>query len=250
MPSQKRLVEVCVDSVESAVNAAAAGADRLEVCQNLELGGTTPSYGLLKAILNAVNLPVVVMIRPRAGDFCYGAREFDVMLRDVELIKTLPISAVVTGILLPDGQIDKVRMAQIIDLAKPLNVVLHRAFDMTRDLNQALDDAVALGVVRILTSGGAPDVRRGMASLGALFNRQKNIEIMPGAGVDGAVIDDLIALGARQIHLSGKRIVDGAMRYQKPTVKMSAGVALGDYRRQITDRSKVSAVVRAFKSDD
>ncbi len=247
MGGGKRIVEVCVDSVSSAINARQGGADRLEVCQNLELGGTTPSYGLLQAIIQQVDLPIVVMLRPRAGDFCYSAAEFDVMLRDIAVFKQLPICAIVSGILTPDGALDKARMAQLITSAKPLKVVLHRAFDMTCNLSQALADAADLGIGRILTSGGAQTVKLGLANLKKLLAVQTAVEIMPGGGVDPTIALELAKLGARQIHLSGKRTIDGAMRYRKAIITMSTTEKAADYSYRQTDSAKVAAVVKAFK---
>ncbi len=246
MSCNQRLVEVCVDSLTSALNAQKGGADRLEVCQDLQLGGTTPSYGLIKAIRQNVDLPLVVMVRPRAADFCYNDDEYAVMLNDIALFKTLDVSAIVTGILTPQGTLDKVRMAEIIALASPTKVVLHRAFDMTHNLIETLKDAEKLGISRILTSGGAQNVKLGMANLKMLFNQNANIEIMPGSGVDHIVLDELVKIGAKQIHLSGKVSVESAMQYRRPNISMASNQA-DDYQYQITEAAKIKAIATAFK---
>ncbi len=246
MSCNQRLVEVCVDSLTSALNAQKGGADRLEICQNLQLGGTTPSYGLVKAIKEKVDLPLVVMVRPRAADFCYNEDEYAVMLNDIALFKTLDVSAIVTGILTPQGALDKVRMAEIIKLAAPTKVVLHRAFDMTHNLNQTLKDAAALGIVRVLTSGGARNVKLGMANLKMLFDQKINIEILPGSGVDKSALADLVKIGAKQIHLSGKVSVESVMQYRRPNISMSSNQA-DDYQYQITETVKIKAIANAFK---
>lgn len=242
----KRIVEVCVDGVDSAINAKIAGADRLEVCQDLQIGGTTPSYGLLKSIVEAVDLPVVAMLRPRAADFCYSKTEYAVMLNDIEVFKGLGVGEIVTGILTPDGALDKARMAQIIALAHPAKVVLHRAFDMTSDLNKALCDATELGIARILTSGGAVDVKSGMQNLKALIAQSNGVEIMPGGGVNSEVVDQLIAIGAKQIHLSGKVGTASAMTYKNPCLSMGSNESFDEYAHHMTSVEIVRAVVKAF----
>ncbi len=247
MSADKRLVEVCVDSLTSAINAQKGGADRLEVCQDLQLGGTTPSYGLVTAILEKVNLPVVAMVRPRAADFCYNDDQYAVMLNDIAVFKRLGVNAIVTGILTPQGTLDKVRLAEIVAVAAPTKVVLHRAFDMTKDLNQALADAAELGIVRVLTSGGAQNVKLGMANLKHLFAQNVNIEIMPGSGVDTDVLAELVKIGVKQIHLSGKNSVASVMQYRRPNICMASS-QVEDYHYQVTDRAKIKAVVEAFKA--
>ncbi len=247
MSADKRLVEVCVDSLTSAINARKGGADRLEVCQNLQLGGTTPSYGLLKAIIEKVDLPVVAMVRPRAADFCYNDDTYEVMLQEIALFKTLGVDAIVSGILTPDGMLDKARMAELINLAAPTKVVLHRAFDMTKDLNQALADAVELGIMRVLTSGGAQNVKLGMVNLKHLFAQKANIEIMPGSGVDASVVAELVKIGAKQIHLSGKISVESVMRYRRPNISMAPNQS-DDYHYQVAEVAKIRAITTAFKT--
>ncbi len=243
----KRIVEVCVDSVASAINAEMAGADRLEVCQDLEIGGTTPSYGLLKSIIESVSLPLVAMLRPRAADFFYSKTEYAVMLNDIEVFKALGINQIATGILTPDGRLDKLRMAELIALAQPAKVVLHRAFDMTRDLNEALCDAADLGIARILSSGGAASVDSGMQNLEALIAQSKGVAIMPGGGVSLENVDQLIALGAKQVHLSGKVSVASAMTYKNPGLSMGSKENTDEYAHHITSPEIVRAVVKAFK---
>jgi copper homeostasis protein len=144
---QRRVIlEVLVDSVESGRAAMEGGADRLEVCQNLFEGGTTPSAGLLATLARGVSLPFNVMIRPRGGDFCYSECEFEVMRQDVRIAQDLGASGVVFGILSPDGTVDAGRTAELMALARPLTVTFHRAIDMTRDLSEALEALIAAPV--------------------------------------------------------------------------------------------------------
>ena len=156
----KILLEICIDSVESAANSERGGADRVELCAGLPEGGTTPSAGMIAAVRKKIEIGLHVMIRPRGGDFCYSADEFGIMQRDILIAKQLGANGVVFGILNIDGTVDKDRMRQLIDMARPLKVTCHRAFDMSCDLEQALEDLVEVGADRVLTSGSKQE-RRG-----------------------------------------------------------------------------------------
>ena len=178
------ILEVCVDSVESAVAAERGGADRVELCDNLLEGGTTPSGGAVETARALLGLKVHVMIRPRGGDFCYSPIEFDVMRRDVELAKRLGADGVVIGLLTEDATVDLERTRTLVELARPMSVTFHRAFDMARDPYQALEDLVSLGVDRVLTSGQEASVVEGLDLLAELVRRAGDrIVVMPGGGL-------------------------------------------------------------------
>ncbi|HSG67385.1 MAG TPA: copper homeostasis protein CutC, partial [Bacteroidales bacterium] len=154
------LIEVCVTSAQSALNAEKGGALRVELVDNLIEGGTTPSAGTISELRKRLDIGLFVMIRPRGGDFCYSALEFDIMKEDVRMARKLGADGVVAGILLPDGNIDFERMGILRELAGPIGFTCHRAFDMTIDKQVALEDLISLGIDRVLTSGGknkAPD---------------------------------------------------------------------------------------------
>jgi copper homeostasis protein len=153
-PAASRLLEICLDSVESAVAAERGGADRVELCAGLPEGGTTPSAGMIAAVRRKISIGLQVMIRPRGGDFHYSDDEFGIMQRDILIARQLGASGVVFGLLTLEGRIDRPRMQQLIALARPLQVTCHRAFDMSADFALALDDLIELGVDRVLTSGG------------------------------------------------------------------------------------------------
>ncbi|MGH9764286.1 MAG: copper homeostasis protein CutC, partial [Blastocatellia bacterium] len=152
-PKKTLTIEVCVDTVESAIAAQRGGADRIELCGNLIEGGITPSIGAIEMVRKNLSIPLHVVIRPRGGDFLYSDIDFEVMKRDIELVKWLGADGVVFGVLTPRAAVDVERTEDLIARARPLSVTFHRAFDMTRDPYQSLDDLIALGVNRVLTSG-------------------------------------------------------------------------------------------------
>src|SRR3954470_16243435 len=155
------ILELCVYSIESALEAEAGGADRIELCDNPPQGGTTPSYGMIVAAKRALKIPLHVIVRPRGADFLYSPAEFGVMRNDIDVCKQLGVQAVVLGILLPDGNVDKARTRELTERARPMSVTFHRAFDMTRDPQQALEDVVESGCARVLTSGQKPTAMEG-----------------------------------------------------------------------------------------
>jgi copper homeostasis protein len=206
-------LEVCIDSVESAIAAQEGGADRVELCADLDHGGVTPSIGLTRAVRGHVSLKVHVMIRPRAGDFCYSHLECDVMKNDIEAMKALGVDGVVVGVLTREATIDVVRMSEFVGLARPLSITFHRAFDDCVDPVAALTDLRRLGVDRILTSGGQPSAEAGVETLAALVHAgASSVRIIAGGGITLRNVSDVIAKsGVDEIHVlsavSGNREV-------------------------------------------
>jgi copper homeostasis protein len=178
------ILEVCIDSVESAVASQAGGASRVELCANLNEGGTTPSAGTIELARKRISIGLHVMIRPRAGDFCYSELEFEVMRRDVQVAKELRANGVVLGILNSDGTVDIARMRELVQLARPMDVTFHRAFDESADPIAALEQIIGLGIDRILTSGGKRSAFDGIARIRDLVNTSSGrITIMAGSGI-------------------------------------------------------------------
>ena len=200
-------LEICAACLPSALAAQTGGAHRIELCQNLEQGGITPSYGLIQQVLKQVSLPVFVLIRPRPGGFVYSADELAIMQTDVEICRELGCTGVVLGVLDAAGRVDMAACQELIAAAGPLVVTFHRAFDACPDQAQALEDVVALGCQRILTSGGKATAEAGQNQLAALVTQAAGrIQIMPGAGITAANIQTLAAhTGAMEFHTSAKR---------------------------------------------
>lgn len=201
------LLEACVDSVESAVIAARAGADRLEVCSNLIIGGTTPGVSQFRQIKEKCNVRLHVLIRPRFGDFLYTDAEFRMMEEDVRMFRELGADGVVVGCLTEDGRLDTCRMKRLREQAGDLSVTLHRAFDVCRDPYQALEEAAELGIDTILTSGQRDSCMDGKEVLKKLIQQAAGrIEILVGSGVNPEVIAALMD----QIHATSLSYVGKA----------------------------------------
>lgn len=177
-------IEICAANIGSAVNAQKGGADRIELCSELAAGGITPSYGMIKEVLNLIQIPVFVLIRPRSGDFCYSDDEFDAMKTDIKICKDLGCAGIVSGILNSDLTIDKKRTKELIELSRPLEFTFHRAFDRLADPKKGLNELIDLGADRILTSGQQPAAENGFELLIRLKNLARNqIKMMPGGGI-------------------------------------------------------------------
>jgi copper homeostasis protein len=213
-------IEIVVYNIESALKAQLGGADRIELCDNPAEGGTTPSCGVIEHVKNKLTIGVFVMIRPRGGDFCYSSDEFIAMQRDIEMCKQLKVEGIVFGILMPDGRIDTERCKKLVDLARPMNVTCHRAFDMTRDPMEALEDCIAIGFDRILTSGQQPQAIKGVDLIGTLVQKSEGrISIMPGSGVNEETVSEIvIKTGAKEIHFSAAAFRESEMKYHNKNI--------------------------------
>jgi copper homeostasis protein len=221
------MLEICIDSVASARAAAAGGADRVELCANLPEGGTTPSVGMIAGVRAAFDGGLMVIVRPRGYDFLYSEDELAVMAGDIRAARAAGADGVVIGCLDAGGQVDGAACARLLEAAGPLDITFHRAFDMARDLAAALEAVAALGIRRVLSSGGRRDVAAGLAVLAGLVRQAAGrVSVMPGGGVvPESVSATLAATGADEIHLSARRAVASGMVFRNPDCHM------GDFSR-------------------
>jgi len=235
-----------VDSVESALAAERGGAQRIELCGDLLEGGTTPSAGLIGTVREKVGIGLHVIIRPRGGDFCYTADEFESMKRDVLTAKQLGADGVVFGILKENGQVDTTRTRCLVELARPLGATFHRAFDMSADLNQALEDIIASGIHRVLTSGGGQNAEDSLAAITGLVAAAKDrIAVMVGGGIRETNVRRIITeTGAREIHANVGHSVPSPMMYRNN--KISLGTMKGsEYQRVVVLHDRVRRLLDA-----
>ena len=215
-------LEVCVDSLESALAAEKGGANRLELCSGLVIGGLTPSPSLFSSIKNQCKIKIHVLIRPRFGDFCYSDGEFANILEDVKLFQRLGADGVVIGCLLPDGELDVKRLQILKEAAGSMSVTLHRAFDMCKNPIKAINQCKEIGINTILTSGQRENCLEGAKNLSLYVKEASSqVDILAGGGISASVIQKIQPItGLTSFHMSGKIIKDSQMIYRNPQVFM------------------------------
>jgi len=243
-------LEICVDTLASVDACARAGAERIELCAGLVEGGTTPSLGLLRAARRRFAGKIMVMLRPRAGDFVYSDEEIEMMLDEIDVLREQGADGIVCGLLTPEGDIDTGHLKLVLGRSAGLDFTFHRAFDVSRDLAQSLETLIALEVPRVLTSGGQPDVRRGLNSLTLLAKQAAGrIRILPGGGVTPEMIPEIMRRsGAREIHLSARVAVPSPMRHRRPDIPMGAASVPDEYERKTASESIIRAAHEALLS--
>jgi len=237
-------IEVCLDSVDSAVAAQKGGAQRVELCDNLFEGGTTPSIGAVKMARKEISIGLNVIIRPRGGDFCYTPLEFEVMKEDVLACKAAGVDGVVIGCLNPDGTVDKEKTQELIALAQPMSVTFHRAFDMVTDPWVALEEIIEMGCDRILTSGLEATVPEGMEMLAKLVEKAGDrIIIMPGNGITERNFDKVIeTVGAKEYHIYVHSESPSAMTFRPDHIYMGGLLRQPEFFNRYTNSSRVHSL--------
>ena len=218
------ILEICVDSLESARAAESGGAQRVELCSALSEGGITPSAGLMQAVHESLNIPIYAMVRPRGGDFFYTQDEFRIMRSDIAQAKSIGVDGVVLGLLHQDGRIDVERTRELVNLASPMGVTFHRAIDWTPDIEVALEDVIATGAERVLTSGGMQTAVQAVDRIGAMIARSANrMRVMVCGGIrKGNIAEVAQKTGATEFHASLRKKTASAVSYRNP------GLHLGD----------------------
>ena len=244
------LFEVCANSVASCIAAQEGGAKRVELCDNLYEGGTTPSAACIELARKHIDIGLHVIIRPRGGDFYYTDLEFDVMKRDIKIAKNCRADGVVIGVLQPDGTVDKNRTRELVGIAYPLNVTFHRAFDVTPDPYQALEDIVETGCNRILTSGQTNKAIDGMETIAEIVKRAGDrITILVGSGVNENNITELIKkTRAWEFHGTAQKRVPSAMQYRHPNVSMGGIPQIPEFEIAVTDAERVRKIVQTAQT--
>ncbi len=237
----KLSLEICAGSLRSAIAAQEGGADRLELCDNLSVGGTTPSYGMIKICRSLLKIPVFPIIRPRGGDFIYSEEELEVMKQDIICCRELGCEGVVFGVLRADGTVDIQHCAELVFLAGNMEVTFHRAFDSCHDLERALEDVISLGFHRILTSGGQMYAENAIPTLKRLVKQAGNrISIMPGSGItDKNLLQIAMETDAFEFHTTAKKLMSGC-----------GDSSVGTSNLYETDASTIKKMMRVLSQRD
>ena len=246
----KHGIEICVDSIDSAIIAESAGADRIELCANLIEGGTTPSYGTIVSVRNNLTIGINVLIRPRGGDFLYSDIEYDIMRRDIDLCGECGADGVVLGILRAGGTIDIERTAHLVEFARPMSVTFHRAFDMCSDPVQGLEDVIMSGAVRLLTSGQKGSATDGAELIGRLVQLASDrIIVMPGGGLNDSNIESVARLTkAREFHLTGRMTIESDMIFRRQGINMGGHPEVTEFSRKVANENTIRKIIDILNS--
>lgn len=244
--------EVCANSVESCQAAQAGGANRVELCAGIPEGGTTPSHGdiaVARELLKETRLHVI--IRPRSGDFLYSPIEQRIMLKDIDLARKLGADGVVFGCLTAEGDVDLPLMRKLMEAAEDMSVTFHRAFDVCRNPQQALEDIIGLGCHRILTSGQQPTAEQGIPLLKNLQQQAGGrIILLAGCGVNESNIARIAQeTGIHEFHFSAREQIESGMLYRNPQVSMGGTVCIEEYSRLLTTSKRVSQTIAALTNN-
>ena len=238
------ILEACVDSVESAIAAQTGGAHRIELCDDLLEGGTTPSAGMIEVCRERLHIPVHVLIRPRGGDFVYSDVEIEVMQRDIALARRLGAKGVVFGALHADGTVDVERTRALLGVSRPLSVTFHRAFDFTPDADAALDALIGLGIDRVLTSGQAAMAVEGLSTLARLVTRAAGrIRILAGGGLSEENIGRVAELtGVQEVHVRATALLESPASYRPRHLSLLKQPLPNEFDRAVTDPERIRRI--------
>ncbi len=243
-------LEICVDNVQSAIDAGKAGASRVELCAGLAEGGTTPSFGTISSARINIDIGLHVLIRPRAGDFLYSPVEYDIMRRDIDFCGECGADGIVTGILRSDGSIDVERTAKLVELAHPMSVTFHRAFDLCIDPDRGLEDVILTGAERLLTSGQKNRAEEGLETIRRLVRSAgQRIGIMPGSGINETNVAKIAAMtGASEFHLSAGMSIESEMKFRMKGVNMGNIAGYNEFSGRVADPLKIERIINLLRS--
>ena len=242
-------LEICVDNVESAIDAQNAGADRVELCNNLMEGGTTPGFGTISSARNNLTIGLHVIIRPRGGDFLYTDLEYDILRREIDKCGECGVDGIVLGILESSGGIDVERTGKLIESARPMSVTFHRAFDMCHEPEKGLEDVISAGADRLLTSGQKNKADEGTELIRKLIRQAKDrIIIMPGSGINELNIATVAkTTGAKEFHLTGRKVIESEMIFRRQNI-LSGGIpGISEYSRKVADPQMIRSIINILK---
>lgn len=240
-------LEICASSYQSAINAQQAGAHRIELCSELAVGGLTPSYGLIKQVVEKLSIPVFILVRPRSGNFTYSNSEFDIMKHNIQLCKDLGCAGIVSGVLNEDNTIDFKRTQELIKCSKPLPFTFHRAFDWTPNPTKALKELIDLGVQRILTSGQESSAEKGLELLQQLKEKANNkITILPGGGINSKNAHLFKNDGFLEIHASASTITQ---INKTPKVSMNSEKFFNETIEVCSDITKIKSILKSINNE-
>lgn len=240
------IVEICANSYQSAINAEKAGADRIELCVELAIGGITPSYGLLKKVMTNLTIPVHVLIRPRSGDFTFSYTEFEIMKENILLCKKLGVSGIVSGILHLDNTIDTERTQKLVTLSKPMNFTFHRAFDWVINPQEEIKQLEKIGIQRILTSGQKTSASKGIETLNK-WNNSTTITIMPGGGINAKNILKFKENRFKEVHLSASSQIK---TIEKPTISMNSSKHFEETQLATSNIQKIKDCIALLSNEN
>jgi copper homeostasis protein len=238
-------LEICVDNVQSAIDAQNAGAARVELSANLPEGGTTPGYGTIISARKNLDIELNVLIRPRPGDFLCSEIESEIMSKDIEMCRTIGVDGVAIGILMRDGTIDTGRISRLTELAHPMSVTFHRAFDMCKEPETALEDIIKAGADRILTSGQKNSAEEGAEFISSMIKQAGGrIIIMPGSGINETNIETIARITrAHEFHLSARKLIESEMIFRMEGITMGNSPGYNEYARKVVDPEMIKRII-------
>ena len=237
------LIEIAVEGADGLIAAQNGGADRVELCASLLEGGITPSMGMVRAAQRMARIPFFAMVRPRGGDFLYSDIEFEAMLADVSALKALGVDGIVVGCLTADGTVDEVRTRALVEAARPMQVTFHRAFDMSRDCEEAIEALVRCGVDRVLTSG-----QHKSALARTVKAARGRIRVIACGGLNRDIIAEVWRrTDADELHFSARQVVDSRMRYRNIGVSMGRTAVEREFSLTVTDEATVRDTISALR---